>query len=282
MSTARRAKYTNAQKELVRDKYPLCRTLEDKEALAAELGIESIHKLYNLASRLRATRTYDEWAVGSGDTSDDMPDRYDATDDLDRLRLRETPADTTFTAEDDRYLKRSFGRQTIEQISFHRGHTETAMLYRARHLGLRRPVRYWDTTKVEAWLNIEPAEWEDIEKEGVDRFPLRNRRQEVVMILVSTTSLFRWLVQGNRWQRLVAHAGADEFFVREIIETVPEIQAGETEWESCRFLSAGHVCMCPYALNSFGLFCSNNERHAAGEDPKCTVRGLRIGDVGSE
>ncbi len=53
-----RRRYTTQDQAIVRRKYPLCTTLEEKEALAKELKIDSIHKLYNLASQLRVMESY--------------------------------------------------------------------------------------------------------------------------------------------------------------------------------------------------------------------------------
>lgn len=279
MPRPQRAKYTEEQKQLVRDKYPLCRTLDDKESLARELGMSSIHKLYNLASRLHVTRSYDEWNGAEGDEPDG-PERYDAATDGSRLRMRESFAATEFSEEDDRFLTSNFGRIKIEAIAFHRGHSETAMIYRARHLGLRRPNRIWETDKVTAWLGLDERDWPSLEKEGLDRLLLRGRRGEVISDVVTTTSLARWLVRGNRWQQLVRTHGADEFFIREIIESVALLQRRATSWESCAFLSAGHVCLNSFAANSVGLFCTRNaDKHEAGEDPKCQVKHLSLEDV---
>jgi len=49
-----RAHYSEEVKSLVRTRYRDCRRVEEKEALARELGIGSVAKLYNLASRLGA------------------------------------------------------------------------------------------------------------------------------------------------------------------------------------------------------------------------------------
>jgi len=278
---ARRAKYTEEQKEAVRRRYPLARTLEEKRELAIELGMGegAVHRLYNLASRLKATRTYDEWAQGP-----DVPEepsvarRYDAASDAERLRMREIPSETHFTREDDHYLKSYFGREAIEKIAFHRGHTEIAMLYRARILGLRRPALAWDVAKVSAWLGLEESDWPGLVREGVERIDLPDRRGRIPVTIVTATSLARWLTQGARWQRLVTQ-GADEFFCREILESTADVQRAAVGWERCRFLSAGHVCQNPWATCSLGLFCTTNDRHVAGEDPKCSVRSMRFEDL---
>lgn len=277
--TGRRTQYTEAQKELVRSKYPHCRSLADKEALAAEANVGSVHKLYNLASRLNVTRTHDEWARRPDEK---VAERPDPALDRARLRMRESFSATVFTPEDDEFLVRNFGRQTIEQIAFHRSHTVTAMIYRARHLDLRRPAKYWDAEQVAAWLCIAEDRWEELAGEGLVRHRLTDRRGRVKLSVVASIALARWLVRGNRWQRLVADDGADEFFCREILESVADLQQRTTDWEACAHLSAGHVCNNTYSATGFGLFCTNNERFTAGADPKCSVRQLRPEDLRPE
>lgn len=204
-----------------------------------------------------------------------MATTYLPGEDHARLLLREVPALTVFTVADDRYLCRFFGRQPPSEIAYRIRHTETAVLYRARHLGLRRPARHWPAERVEAWLGLSPTEWPSLRLEGLDRFEIPNRAGDRCELLISATSLARWLVSGNRWMARVA-GGADEFFVRDLLESSLSVQRNHTPWESCAFLSAGHVCMNPLASSSWGLFCTNSDKHAAGEDPKCAVRTVRI------
>ena len=133
MARQQRARYSNYVKDQVRQRYPLCRTTAHKEQLAQELGIGSVAKLYNLASRLGATGK-----EGAERHS------YAVAREEERLLVREDPATTVFSSEADQYLRAEFGRRAAFVIAFHLHHTETAILYRARHLGLRRPVKYWD------------------------------------------------------------------------------------------------------------------------------------------
>jgi hypothetical protein len=266
-----RTRYSNHVKDQVRKRYPLCRTTADKETLAEELGIGSVTKLYNLASRLRAT--------GKEEDTDQRPDYLTEAHGATRLLMREDPKTTTFSNEADRYLKSEFGRRTVEAISYHLRHSETAILYRARQLGLRKPVKYWNAKKVAAWLGLSERELrEELVNEGVDIYPLGDRNGRLVLRVVSTSSLARWLSNNINLLR-VQEANADAFFLQEILESTEELSDGKTTFESCKFLSHGHVCQNPFTENSFGLFCSNNERYQAGEDPRCTVRHLDIEDV---
>lgn len=279
-TASRRTQYTDGQKQIVRTKYPQCRTLEDKEALAAEVGVSSVHKLYNLASRLGVTRTHDEWAKRPDEVSDETG--HDPITSPRRLQLREPFASTVFSATDDDFLRRNFGRQTIEQVAYHRDHTVSAMLYRARHLGLRRPAKTWNADQVAAWLGIDEGSWARLAEEGLVRHELTDRQGRPKLRVVATIVLARWLVTGNRWQRLVSEQHADEFFCREILESVASLQQRTVSWEECAHLSAGHTCQNSFASTSFGLFCSDNERYKAGCDPKCGVRQLRVEDLRAE
>lgn len=177
---------------------------------------------------------------------------------------------------EDRLLREMFGRRTIEQIAGDLGRDPAALLYRARQLGLRKPARYWSSDQVEEWLRISPGSWAKIEREGVDRHALTDQQGRVYSILVSSTSLGRWLLADNRWHLLVTRGGASQWFCRELMESLADLQARDAEWEACRFLSADHVCGNPWATTSRGLFCTNSDRHKAGCDPKCMARNLSL------
>ena len=213
-----------------------------------------------------------------------MPPRLQpAVDEPALLGKRLRPSTTPFSPADDRAISRDWGSCTAAQIAHQRGLSLSAVLYRARHLGLRRASRNWPRSHVEAWLGLSSHDWPRLAEEGLEWWALEDRRGRVGENLVSTTSLARWLVQGNRWQRLVC-AGADEFFCREILESFSELQlAGalpaEAEpplrWEYCKFLGPDHCCRNPFAA-CHGLFCSNSERYAAGDDPKCESRRIPL------
>lgn len=264
-NTSERTRYPPQVKQQVKLRYRYCRTTADKQALADELGIGSVPKLYNLASRL-------------GATGDDSDDHYElALADESRLRARERPADTSFSSADDRYLRNEFGRRTIEAIAFHLHHTETAILYRARKLGLRKPAKYWNMRKVASWLGFSESELRELRWEGIDIFQLYDRHGTLALEAVSTTSLARWLNDDDCRARVLVH-GADEFFLLELDESITALVGSETTFESCKFLSHGHVCQNSYS-DSYGLFCTNNERYKAGEDPRCAMRLLEVSDL---
>lgn len=268
MAAENRTRYSSYVKDQVKKRYPLCRTTEDKQTLADELGIGSVPKLYNLASRLGATGRDEEGKRSTAEAHDSS-----------RLGLREDPNTLKFSKASDRYLKAEFGRRTVEEIAYHLHHSETAILYRARHLGKRLPIKYWNASKVAAWLGISDETLHGrLTQEGVDVYPLADSSGRQVLELVSTTSLARWLSDKTnlRWAR---ENQADEFFIREILESVEDLAEEKTRFESCKYLSHGHVCQNPFTESSFGLFCSNNERYNAGEDPRCTVKALSIEDL---
>jgi hypothetical protein len=273
VARAERARYSNYVKDQVRKRYHLCRTTADKQALADELQIGSVPKLYNLASRLGAT--------GKESTPSDSAQqgRGQEVHNIERLvNEREDPDTIEFSKEDDRYLKAEFGRRTVEAISYHLHHSETAILYRARHLELRKPVKYWRIDKVAPWLGMTVAEFRELQDEGIDIYPLGDLNKRVVLEVVSTTSLGRWMALPEKLDWLRENE-ADDFFVREIMESIDDLVNRKTEFERCKFLSHGHVCQNPFTENSFGLFCTNTDRQVAGEDPRCSVRTLAIEDL---
>jgi hypothetical protein len=260
----KRTRYSNYIKDQVKKRYPLCRTTEDKEKLADELGIGSVSKLYNLASRLGAAAT----DLQPGDHLDAHSNR--------RLLEREDPDEINFSAASDRYLRSEFGRRGIEDIAYHLKHSETAILYRARKLGLRKPVKYWRTSKVALWFDMELNEFHKIK--DLDVYPLYYRNGEEVFKVVSTSSLARYIENKKNLDSLNKR-NPDKFFLLELQESVQDLVEGEVDFESCKFLSHGHVCQNPYTESSFGFFCTNNEKYFAGEDPACRVRHLEIEDL---
>jgi hypothetical protein len=263
-----RARYSNYVKDQVRQRYPLCRTTADKEHLATELGIGSVAKLYNLASRLGAT----------GKTGAEIHS-HSVAHEKGRLLIRENPDSTVFSLDADRYLQAEFGRRSAATIAFHLHHTETAVLYRARQLGLRLPVKYWDIVKVAFWFGMEVPVFRELKNEGLDIYDFHDPKNgRVVKEVVSTTSLARWLAVSANLKGLQA-ADADEFFIREIQESLREIAERRTEFERCKFLSHDHICMNTYTEVSCGLYCTNTDRQRAGEDPRCSVRTMDIDDL---
>lgn len=251
--------YTDEQKRIVVEQYQYCHTRAEKEALARRLGM-SMEQLYNLANRLKATRTYQERAQRAGTASS-------AAFAPERLRLREDPASTVFTAEQDGYLTRHFGyqargRKHLEEIAFHLGHTESAMMVRARHLGLRRFCKYWDRRKIVPWIGQDE---QTLRSWGVEFFPCLDRRAELAITLASTSSLLRMLEADGRRQEL-ADAGADLFFLLELGELTEALRDGEALWEVSRWISHGQTHLNPWGGVSFGLFDDGSDDAIPGRE----------------
>lgn len=252
----RHARYAPWQRQMVRERYPLCRTLHDKEQLAADAQIGSLQKLYNLASRLKVTQT----AGGGNSAERGLNEAMDVARDPRRWRIREDPRETEFSERDDQYLREHFGRQEIAAIALQCDHTEIAMSYRARKLGLRGPVRWWDMSHVLAWLGVSADELREM---GVPLYPCCDRRGRIKIILVSTEDLVRVLTRGGRWQRLVAERDSDLFFITEVIESQLAVRGGHAEWEGT-WVSHGHTCLNPFSGLSFGLFYDGNDKKLLG------------------
>ena len=256
-----RAQYSDEVKALVKAKYPLCKTPADRDRLAEEAGIGSRQKLYNLASRLLATRPHS----GSEESVDWSPDSgYDASQDTSRLYLRDDPDDLQWSKDDTRYLREHFGRTFIEDIAFFLNRTETSVAYEARRLGLRNVPKYYDAAKVAPWLGISVENLWKLQPLGLDLFPCVDRHGKLRITLLSTTSLARVLLRGKLWQRLVEKYDADRFFIRDVIESIITLQKEEAVWEPDPWVSHGHTCLNPFADLSFGWFYHGRERAMDG------------------
>jgi len=251
-SRARRARYSQDLKQQVRLRYPHCRTLADRRELAQELGIGSVQKLYNLASRLGVTQRQGEAFADHNHVQEAQAVALDPQ----RLQLREDPGSCEFTDRDDAYLRRHFGRLPLGVIAFQRNHTEVAMAYRARRLGVRGFAHYYELQHVVAWLSISAPQ---LRARGVAVHPCCNRRGEVTAVLVSTLDLARAVMRDGWWRELSA-GGADRFFLGELIESAA---ADAGAFEEDIWVSHGHTCLCPFAGLSYGLFYR-------GDDPKLT------------
>lgn len=265
---ASRAQYSDEIKALVKAKYPLCRTPADRDRLAKELGIGSRQKLYNLASRLLATRPHansaNEW-IGDDD------DGYDATEDHSRLLIREDPDTLVWSKDDDRYLREHFGRSfRIEEIAFFLDRSETAVAYHARELGLRNIPKFYDVNKVKMWLGLSGSEVVKLWRaKKLDLYPCTDRHGKVKITLVSTTSLARFLLRHRMWKKLVdsPRRRADKFFVRDILESIAQLHREEACWEPNSWVSHGHTSLNPFSESGFGWFFDGDDDKMAGHEP---------------
>ena len=246
---ASRAQYTDEQKAAVSILYKLCRTPEDRDRVAADVGIGSRQKLYNLASRIDATRPH---ANSQQEITSD--DGYNARLDTSRLFLRDDFTSVEWSEDDERYLREHFGRTFIEDVGVFLNRSETAVAYKARTMGLRNVPKYYDVAKVSKWLGLKLSELIMLTKHGLELFPCVNPEGKVEITLVSTTSLARVLVWKRLWKMLLAKHDADEFFIRDVIESIAELQKGDALWEPNPWVSHGHTCLNPFAGICFGLF----------------------------
>lgn len=268
---AYRAQYPDPVKELVKRKYPLCRSRADREALTRECDAlmrqlmpdvdhppMTLQKLYNLASRLEATRghanTHVDW-VGEGESGG-----YDAKTDATRLLLRDDPDTLQWTEGDLRYLREHWGQTWIEQIAYMLNRTEIAVAYKAREIGLRNVPKYWDISKVSAWLGLTEKEITGLlGPKGLEIHECCDAEGRPAITLVSTTSLARVLLQNALWKTLVDKRNADTFFIKDIIESCAAMQDGEATYEPNVWVSHGHTCLNPFAEACFGWFYDGYE-----------------------
>jgi hypothetical protein len=269
-----RAQYSAETKAMVHACYPLCRTPADRDRLARDYDIESTQKLYNLASRINATRPHagssDDWTAEDG---------YDATRDYTRLYIRDNPDKLRWSKDDDRFIREHFGRTKIEAMGVFLRRSETAISYRARTLGLRNVPKYYDVRKVAPWLGLSISDLMLLTKFGLEVFPCTDVTGQVRITLVSTVSLARTLVRGRLWKRLVDRYDADRFFIKDIMESIVSLQKGSAVWEPNAWVSHGHVSLNPFSETCFGLFYDGYDSKMSGD--KFTPRDLAPNKVKS-
>lgn len=254
------ARYEDDIRRLVDELYPLCLSPSDRRWLAERLNMESVTRLYNISSRRKV----------AGSNIDKSRKR--------RVIESRPMSEVKFSQRGDSYLKRGFGRMPVEDIGLFLDLPEAAVLYRARHLGLRKPVKHWREEKVAKWFGMKLDEFRELASEGIDFAPLAGLKGKVDLTLVSTSSIARWMGKKKNMKRL-QRQGADEFFIADIKESIEDILNEKTDFELCSFLSHGHVCMNPMSQSSFGYYCTNNAAYEAGDDPRCQVKILKVEDL---
>lgn len=280
----RRGHYSEEDKRLVREKYPKCKNREEKIELARMIGIESpeknLHKLYNLASREKATRSqvdyenidYQDLVGNNGEVT---IEEEEVDESYNELKKREDPATTKFSRQDDAYIKRHFGSMSISDIAKQRDHTETATMYRARHLrredinqNLRRPCVGYYLHKVAAWLGMDEKGILLLRRSNVEVRPLPDPEGKVERYWVHTVSLAAFLKKYDK--KLIKENDADEFFIMDVLESAADLAASKIVSEDCYFLEHSHVCINPQAAGnvSCSLFCDGNDRHCTVKDDR--------------
>jgi len=260
-SKSERTHYSFEKKALIHAKYRTCKSGPDRLRVVREHDIGSIQRLYNLASRIDATRRH---AGSSDDWADD--DGYMASKDYARLYLRDSFKDLNWSEDDDRVMIDHFGRTPIEDIGLFLSRSETAVAYRARVLGLRNIPKYYDIKKVAPWLGIRVQDLLLMKKIGLEVFPCCDQSGEVKITLVSITSLARCLLFKGLWKRLVDKYDADEFFIRDVVASIVALQKGTAVWEPNSWVSHGHTSLNPYSYTCFGLFFDGNDTQMVGHD----------------
>jgi hypothetical protein len=260
-SKSGRTHYSFEKKALIHAKYRTCKSSKDRERVVEEHNIGTIQKLYNLASRIDATRPHagstDDWAADDG---------YSPERDYARLYLRDDYEAIEWTEDDDRVMVDHFGKTRIEELGVFLSRSETAVAYRARVLGLRNIPKYYDIKKVAPWLGIRVSDLLQLKRFGLEVFPCCDARGTVQITLVSTTSLARALLFRGLWKRLVDKFDADEIFIRDIIESIVDLQKGEAVWEPNPWVSHGHTSLNPYSSTCFGLFFDGHDSKMVGDD----------------
>lgn len=241
-----RPRYTDWQKLMLAIYYSMVDSSEDLQWLCDNIGLSNRGKAHNMASRDELTRKF-------------QTQSYDPGADWTLLDYREDPATTVFEETTDDHLRRTLNkRQTLAQIAFFRCHTEIALAYRARKLGLRKAARYWDLRYVSRWLNVSKS---DLEAIGVKILPIANRRGRVGVYLVETHSLAAALSKNGMYQRLITHRDSDKFFIREVIESSVQVKQGVAEFESCPWISHAHTSLNAYCEGSFGMHYDGSDQY---------------------
>jgi hypothetical protein len=260
-------------------KYSLALSRLDKRLLAEMYAIESEAKLYNLASRLKATRPHASTVARWTEAEIPQVEEYDPRTDVTRLLIRVDPESHTWTSEHDRYITERWAadegktrRLSIEEIAFFLDLSETAVAYRARILGLRNIPKYYDVSKVALWLGVTIGSlFKHGPSMGLDLYACTDRHGKMRrhpngeggIVLVSTISLARFLVEDHRHMKLIDR-GADKFFIRDILESVRELRTGEACWEPNIWVSHGHTCLCPWSAASFRAFFNGYDTDMEG------------------
>lgn len=289
---------TDRQLDILRQGYATASTKQEKLALAKRArilnssGEPDIRKMYNVACVYGLTRRSEDLTDEEfgkymrGDTG--IAERRKAfTEEQEAalLALREDPATTKFTREDDKYIVAKWRKEPIQAIALARGHSETAVMYRARQLKrrqrlsggkqgklmpLRRAAHLFELQRVLGWLGLSESEVPVLRELGVEIYERQTRPgDESAGPVVVAASLYDFLQKHG--PRLITERDADRYFILEILETAPELQEVRDraalelpmlqEGEACRYLSHGHTCLNQEAGPLFRLYCDGLDKH---------------------
>lgn len=239
---------------LITNFYPWAQNPEDRVQIQLGCGYAKIAHLYTAANK--AGVTAQRGKSGSGK-------RMEAAYTPERLLEREQLAQG-FTKRDDEYLKANFfDKRPLEEIAFICGRTESAMMYRARHLGLRKFCKYWPLEKAVGWMGMSEDE---LVSHGMLVYPCTDQTGTLRITLVSTSSLGR-IAQDPVLRALLGAADADEYFLAELDEHWQALQDDTLVCEASRWVSHSHTCINPRSGEVFE--CAYN-----GSDMR--VRNLNV------
>lgn len=296
--TTKHGNLSDKQLDILRQGYATAATKQEKLALAKRArilnakGEPDIRKMYNVACVYGLTRRsedltdeefgkYMQGEIGIAERRKAFTEEQEAA----LLVLREDPATVTFTREDDKYIIAKWRKEPIQAIALARGHSETAVMYRARQLKrrprlaggkqgrpqpLRQAAHLFELQRVLGWLGLSEAEVPVLKELGVE---IRERQtrpgDEPAGAVVVAASLYDFLHKHGT--RLITERDADRFFILEILETTPELQQVRERaalelpmlegGEGCRYLSHGHTCLNQDAGPLFRLYCDGNDPH---------------------
>lgn len=229
---------------------------DDRVQLMLACGFKKMAHLYSFANKAGATKSR-----GRRGQDARSSEAYDPS----RLAVREDPANTKFTERDDEHLRSNFGlRRPLEEIALATQHTETALMYRARHLGLRHFCKYWPLEKVLGWTGMSR---EELEKHGMLTYPVTDQSGKVKITLASSSSLARMIADPVILPLLKA-SKCDLFFIAELTELWHANRSGKIFWEPSCWVSHAHTCLNPRSGEAFGHSYDGRDQKVPNVDPR--------------
>lgn len=268
-----RERFTDEQRALVAARYPACRTREEKLQLMREAGISSLRRLYQLAYTLGVTRPsldlsdqrFAEYVAG--DKSSVLEQRRADEKTRKEVRARRDDPRRPFKDTEDQLLQAQFGRLELWRIAAQLERSETALLYRARHLGLRQAAFGFELELAAQWMDLTPEQL----RRAVGGKVLQHEPacDNPGVRWVPTVALGEMIRRIGKW--LIRERNPDPFFIREIqesakiIEEARALKSGTDRIAACAWLDHSNQCRNPSAGPCFSLFCD-------GADRQCRVR----------
>ena len=289
---------SDKQLDVLRQGYATASTKQQKLALAKRArilnaqGEPDIRKMYNVACVYGLTRRsedltdeefgkYMRGEIGIAERRKPFSEEQETV----LLGLREDPQSTVFSRDDDKYIIAKWRKEPVQAIALARGHSETAVMYRARSLKrrarlsggrqgklqpLRKAAHLYELQRVLGWLGLGESEVSVLRELGVEIFDRQTRPGDhSAGPVVVAASLYDFLKKHG--PRLITERDADRYFILEILETAPELQQirerAQLELpvlgagEGCRYLSHGHTCLNQESGPLFRLYCDGDDKH---------------------